>query len=49
MSALYRQGIKVDGCEETMVIEYTPDNFEESLKKAEKLRLEGKDVVLKAL
>ena len=48
MSALYRQGIKVDSESEIETITYTQDTFEAALYKASELRKQGKKVVLKA-
>lgn len=48
MSALYRQGIKVENGAIVETITYTNDNYEEALKKARELRKNGKNVVLKA-
>ena len=48
MSALYRQGIKVENGEEVETVTYTKETFEAALKKARELRESGKNVVLKA-
>ena len=48
MSALYRQNAQIEHEEDSVVIEYNENNFEESLNKAKELRKNGKNVVLKA-
>ena len=48
MSALYRQGIKVDNNTEIETITYTQETFESALNKANALRNQGRNVVLKA-
>ncbi len=48
MSALYRQGIKVENGAEIETVAYTKETFEAALEKARELRENGMNVVLKA-
>ena len=47
MAALDRQNIAIALPERAEAVEYTPENYKESLKKAQKLRQEGKKAVLR--
>ncbi len=47
MAALDRQNIAIPLPERAEAVEYTPENYKESLKKAQKLRQEGKKAVLR--
>ena len=47
MKALYSQKVKISDGDEAIVIEYTASDFDESLKKADQLRNQGKKVILK--
>ncbi|SFB67517.1 ATP phosphoribosyltransferase regulatory subunit [Butyrivibrio sp. YAB3001] len=49
MSALYRQNLEITYEQSNETIEYTPDNFKESLEKAKELRSQGINVTLKAI
>ena len=47
MKALYNQKVEIPRQDKPVVIEYSSDNFKESLSKAMELRREGKRVILK--
>ncbi|MCR5669900.1 MAG: ATP phosphoribosyltransferase regulatory subunit [Butyrivibrio sp.] len=47
MSALFRQGIELEHDKEALEITFTDETFTECLNKAQKLRKDGKNVVLK--